>query len=36
VARSIADLAGREQVISEDYQEALSYRIASEAQTSNL
>ena len=36
VARSIADLAGREQVTSEDYQEALSYRIASEAQTSNL
>ena len=32
VARSIADLAGREQVISEDYQEALSYRIASEQQ----
>ena len=30
VARSIADLAGRERVISEDYQEALSYRIASE------
>ena len=33
VARSIADLAGREQVISEDYQEALSYRIASEQQS---
>ena len=33
VARSIADLAGREQVISEDYQEALSYRIASEHQS---
>jgi magnesium chelatase family protein len=33
VARSIADLAGRERVISEDYQEALSYRIASEQQT---
>ena len=35
VARSIADLAGREQVINEDYQEALSYRIASEQKTTN-
>ena len=35
VARSIADLAGREQVINEDYQEALSYRIASEQQMTN-
>jgi magnesium chelatase family protein len=35
VARSIADLAGREQVISEDYQEALSYRIVSEHQSTN-
>ncbi len=34
VARSIADLAGRKQVISEDYQEALSYRIASEQRAS--
>jgi len=33
VARSIADLAGRDQVTSEDYQEALSYRIASEHQS---
>ena len=33
VARSIADLAGRHQITSEDYQEALSYRIASEHQS---
>lgn len=33
VARSIADLTGRDQVTSEDYQEALSYRIASEHQS---
>ena len=35
VARSIADLAGRERATSEDYQEALSYRIASEQQMTN-
>jgi len=30
VARSIADLATRDRVSSEDYQEALSYRLAAD------
>jgi magnesium chelatase family protein len=32
VARSIADLESRDEVLTEDYQEALSYRITSDAQ----
>ncbi len=35
VARSIADLESRETVATEDYQEALSYRITSESRQTN-